>query len=145
MSHTFRWMKENMKEKYAIKELDTYTADDEVLYKVFAYLDEAFREKEKNDPLPTNEYRMKNFRTKSPNWGDVNWAVWKDQKVVGFAYFNYREKSSPNYEQNKHVGYFDIKILKQHRRKGLGSEMLKLIIQKAKELEIITTLNVNTS
>ena len=134
-----------MEEEYTIKEYNTCTCKDEILYKVFDFLDIIFREFEKDDPLPTEEYRMKGFRTKSPSNDDYNWLVWKGDKVIGLAYLVVKNKNNASFEENKHVGFFDIRVLKDHRRKGIGTELFSTILQKAKEIGFVETLQNGTT
>ena len=134
-----------MKENYIIETFDPLKATDQELFEVFNLLDILFREKEKDDPLPTKEFRLKNFRHKNPEIDSYWWLLKYDERVIGFSILNVRNKDSPSYEKNKHIAYFQMRIQKEYRRNGLGLELLKKIMTKAKEFEAITTLQNNTS
>ena len=56
-----------MKENYIIETFDPLKATDQELFEVFNLLDILFREKEKDDPLPTKEFRLKNFKRLGTN------------------------------------------------------------------------------
>ena len=130
---------------YRIERFDPLKASDEERFKVFDLLDIMFREKEKDEPLPTKVFRLKNFRHRNPQMDSHWWLVFIKEEVIGFSILNLRTKESPSYEENKHVGYFQMRIGADYRRKGIGSELLKKMITKAKESEVITTLQNNTS
>lgn len=132
-------------EDYSIKKFNLYKAPDKEFFKLFKLLDELFRETEKDDPLPTNEFRLKNFKHKDPNFDEFWWFVWdKNNNVIGFSFLSVRTKISPSFDENKHVSYCQIRIKKEHRRKGIGLECLKEIIQTCKNFDFITTLQGST-
>ncbi|MBK5112316.1 MAG: GNAT family N-acetyltransferase [Candidatus Heimdallarchaeota archaeon] len=134
-----------MKKPYSIKEFDPITAEEQELFKLFELLDVTFREMEKDDPLPTNEFRLKNFRHKEPTFDDFWWLVWEDNKVRGFCILTIRNQSNVSYEENKHVAYVQIRIQKDHRRNGLGLKLVKKVIQKSKEIGVIAALQNTTA
>lgn len=132
-------------EKYIIKEFDPKTAEDEELYKVFRCLDILFDEKETDDPKPSDDFRMKNFRIVSPMTTEYWWLVWLNEQVIGYCVIYARTEKSPSYAESKHVAYLSIRIVKEHRRKGIGLEIMKRLVAKAKETEVVTTFQTNSS
>jgi RimJ/RimL family protein N-acetyltransferase len=134
-----------MKNEYKITEFYPTRATDEEYFKLFELLDNLFRELEKDDPLPTNEYRLKAFRFESPDFDEFWWLVWEDDEVIGFSTLSIRNENSASYAENKHVAYFQIRIRSDHRRKGLGSKLLSLTILKSKEFGTVTTLQSSTA
>ncbi|HUT81718.1 MAG TPA: GNAT family N-acetyltransferase [Candidatus Bathyarchaeia archaeon] len=134
-----------MNEEYSIRKMDPTKATDEELVKLFDLLNLLIREKDKDEPLPTKEYRLKSFRFKEPDFDEHFWLVWKDDEVIGFSGLTIRTKASVSYEKNKHVCYFTIRIRKEYRRKGIGSKILLEIIKQAKKNRVITTLECNTT
>ncbi len=134
-----------MIEEYMIKKFNPLKATDEEFSKLFSLLDTLIREKDKDEPLPTNEFRLKNFRFKSPDFDEYLWLVWKDNEVIGFSNLTIRTKASVSYDINKHVSNFTIRIRKDYRRKGVGSKLLREIIKQAKKNSVITTLQCDTT
>ncbi|NHJ84571.1 MAG: GNAT family N-acetyltransferase [Asgard group archaeon] len=134
-----------MVNKYVIKEFDPLTEKEDNLYKLFDCLDVLFLERNKDDPKPHNEYRLKNFRSESPYLKEICWMVWLNDKVVGYAGITVKTKASPSYEDDKHIAFVNITLQKDHRRMGIGLELMKYIIAKAKEFGVITTFQVGAS
>lgn len=134
-----------MDAKYTIKEFTPLTSEKENLYKLCDLLDILFLEKDTDEPMPKNDFRIKNFRNKNPRFQEHWWLVWMGEEVVGFGLIFVRLETAASYEENKHVGYVQIRLDKSHRRKGIGLELTKLIVSKAKETGIITTLQSNTT
>jgi ribosomal protein S18 acetylase RimI-like enzyme len=135
----------NLSQTNSIREFDPATASDEDMFKLSDLLDVLFRELEKDDPLPTKEYRSKAIRYNSPDFDEFWWLVWEDKKVIGFSTLSIRNENSASYEENKHIAYFQIRIRNDRRREGIGTKLLKKIIQKSKEFSVVTTLQTSTA
>ncbi|NHJ05558.1 MAG: GNAT family N-acetyltransferase [Candidatus Heimdallarchaeota archaeon] len=134
-----------MANKYSIVEFDPIKATDDELLKLFEMFNILFREREKDEPLPSNEFRFKNFRHENPNFTDHWFIAKQEDREIGFGILSARKEEAPNYEENKHVGYFQLRIISDFRRKGIGTDILKLIIKKATEKhKEITTLQSST-
>ncbi|NHJ47478.1 MAG: GNAT family N-acetyltransferase [Asgard group archaeon] len=133
-----------MNKKYKINQFDPVTGEEETLYKLFFCLDNLFLEKEIDEPKPSNDFRMKNFRTRSQLSDESWWLVWLEEQIVGYGVLNIRNKKSPTFEDSKHVASIHMRIEKNHRRKGIGLELMKLIIAKSKEYDFVTTLQSST-
>ena len=134
-----------MIKEYKREEFDPKTVDEKVLYNLFNLLDRLLLEKNSDDPKPTNEFRMKNFRNQDPFIQNHWWLIWKGKQVVGYGLLSVRTEGSPSYKDNKHVAYVHNRIDKNHRRKGIGLKLVKLIISKAEETGFVTTLQSNTT
>ncbi|MHA1306949.1 MAG: GNAT family N-acetyltransferase [Candidatus Heimdallarchaeota archaeon] len=104
-----------------------------------------FRDLEKEDSLPTTESRLKQFKDPSPIFDRFWWLAYKKQQVMGYGLLSYHNRNSSDYEQNKHAAYSVIRIDPDHRRKGIGTEIAKLIVEKAKETKIVTIIQTTTA
>ena len=132
-----------MNERYSIEEFDPLVATDQELFKIFDLLDVLFRETEKDEPLPTQEFRLKAFRHKSTEVENHWWLIKNKDEVIGYGVIYFRVKTSPSYEQNKHVASFQIKLRPEYRREGIGSTVLKKMMKLVKEKDVVTVLQAN--
>ena len=130
---------------YEIKEFFPQKASIDELDNLFNLLDVIFLEDEKDDPLPTKESRLKQITDPPKIFDQFWWLAYQKQQVVGYGFTSFYNTNSPEYEQNKHVAYAVIRIDPEHRRKGLGTKMAKLIVAKAKESKIVKTIQTGTS
>lgn len=130
---------------YEIKEFFPQKASADELNNLFNLLDIIFREHEKNDPLPTKESRMKQITDPPKIYDQFWWLAYQKEHVVGYGITSFYNTNSPEYEQNKHVAYAVIRIDPDHRRNGLGTKIAKLIVTKAKESKIVTTIQTGTA
>jgi GNAT superfamily N-acetyltransferase len=132
------------KEEYRIKEFDPFNTSDEIFEGISKLLDSIFREVEKIDPLPTKELRIKGLKQKHPLYDWKHWLIFKNNEIIGYANFVYPKKGTENYDLNKHLAYPTISIHKDHRRKGLGTQMLKVLLEDISNHKEITTLEAET-
>ncbi|MFW9923935.1 MAG: GNAT family N-acetyltransferase [Candidatus Thorarchaeota archaeon] len=120
-------------ENIQIIEFNPFKASDEELFVFADFINDTFREIEKDDPIPSREERVKNLKYKEPNLDEYLWLIWDSDKLIGFSEIGIKTKIAPNYEENKYIANYYIKLVKEYRRKGIGTECLKKIITKAKE------------
>ncbi|HUT82076.1 MAG TPA: GNAT family N-acetyltransferase [Candidatus Bathyarchaeia archaeon] len=131
-------------EYYSIIEFDTRIAPDEALEEFFSLLDSLYREVEKEDPFPSNELRKNEFRDPYPFYDIFWWLVRTNQKIIGFGMISFNNKNSPDYSVNKHLARASIKIHKDYRHRGIGTELAKILVKKAENYGNITTIQSNT-
>lgn len=90
-----------------------------------------YKEDFPNEPIvPDNstEVYLKNS-IKNYHMIRVNFLIFDDTKVIGSVEFYYYDPSSPSYKGNEKVMYFDIILLREYRRLGIGSSSLKMIAE----------------
>ncbi|HDS09822.1 MAG TPA: GNAT family N-acetyltransferase [Firmicutes bacterium] len=79
------------------------------------------------DPVPPIERIKSDILKQHPHYSNPRWlALEKDSgKVLGIAYMEYKNENSPEYADEAHVSFFDIKVLKGYRRNGIGTKLLQ--------------------
>ena len=131
---------------YNIETFNPITANEADFKKLFELLDDLFLEQEKDDPLPSKEFRLKNFKRQNPEFNLFWWLVWNTNKeVIGFSLLSMRTKEATNYEENKHIAFFQYRIKKEYRNQEISLAIINKVLKKLEEFEIITILQTNTS
>ncbi|NHK32712.1 MAG: GNAT family N-acetyltransferase [Asgard group archaeon] len=133
------------KDEYKIKEFDPFNTSDEIFEGISQLLNSIFREVEKIDPLPTKELRIKGLTQKNPLYDWKHWLIYNNNEIIGYANIVYPKKGTENYDLNKHIAYPTISIHKDHRRKGLGTRLLKVLLEDISNHEEVTTLEAETN
>ncbi|MCY3415024.1 MAG: GNAT family N-acetyltransferase [Candidatus Heimdallarchaeota archaeon] len=59
----------------------------------------------------------------------------EDEKIIGWAGIGFRLEGASDYEENKHIFPASIRVLKNHQRKGVGTLLLKEILDFIKDQE----------
>ncbi|MFW9923364.1 MAG: GNAT family N-acetyltransferase [Candidatus Thorarchaeota archaeon] len=129
---------------YKISEFDPTTASNEILDSYFELLDSLFLEINQEDPKPPRELLLKEVRDPYPLYENHWWLVHYEQKIVGLGHISFTKSTSPVFEQNKHIVYAFVRLHADHRGKGLGTQLTKLIVNKAIEHKDIVYLHSTT-
>jgi GNAT superfamily N-acetyltransferase len=135
-------------DKFNIIKFDPLKASDERIEQFFDISEEYYIEMDPDEPLEPRELRKKFLLDPHPNYGFNAWLVYpKEEKkrVIAYGVFSFHLEEDPNYEENKHIGYTVIYVSKDYRRRKLGSKILRLVLDKAKELDRLSTLQTGTS
>jgi len=121
---------------------DVFTATDDLFEKYFNLNDELFFEVEPDDTPYPRDLRKKMMIDQNPRSDTHRWLITteNDELVIGFAQVNYNTKLATNYEQTTHMAVVELGIRKSYRRKGLGSKLLRTVIDHLLKLERITTI-----
>jgi len=127
---------------HKIIDFDVFTATDDLFEKYFDLNDELFFEVEPDDKPYPRDLRKKMMRDQNPRSETHRWIILKenDELVIGFAQVSYNTKLATNYEQTKHIANVELGIGKLFRRKGLGSKLLRTVLDHLLKLERITTI-----
>ncbi len=84
-----------------------------------------------DDPPQTKEFIRQNMLSTPPVVTEYHWFAWTDKgELVGRG-----EVDIINMEENKHVGQVYLFVHPDWRRQGIGSKLLALIAEKARENE----------
>jgi len=88
-----------------------------------------------NDPPPPLELIKKSMLETSTEYDIFRWLVFSDtDEIIGYAKLSYPNSTSPMYESNKLIADINITVKKEFRRQKIGSELLRILVVKAKEL-----------
>ena len=88
-----------------------------------------------DDPQESVE-RSKALLLVRPDYVEATrWAGWHDADEGGKEIVAYVVGVIHNTEDNKHLLFFNIEVLPQHRRKGIGTEMLNYVVENARKAE----------
>ncbi|MFX0015652.1 MAG: GNAT family N-acetyltransferase [Promethearchaeota archaeon] len=123
------------KPKPEITVFDPHTASDDLWKKLFDFYEKILLEIFPDDPLPSRERIKKNLQNPDPNFKNYRWMIHSKEKdkVIGYGKVSIYDRSAPAYKMNKHIAFCDLSIDKKHRRLRLGSELLKIQVNKVKE------------
>ncbi|MHA2054868.1 MAG: GNAT family N-acetyltransferase [Candidatus Hodarchaeales archaeon] len=90
-----------------------------------------------DDPLQSKEMIMKSLSNPNPNFQMYRWVVRDKQNnmVIGLSKLECYKKGSPSYEANKNITFAELSVRKEYRRKGIGSELVRIMLKKAQEEE----------
>ena len=89
-----------------------------------------------DDPDSPSELIKKAILEKSKEQDVFRWLVFSDtEDIIGYARLSYPNQTSPMYETNKNIADINIIVKKDSRRQGIGSELLRILVEKAKDLE----------
>ncbi|NPD87416.1 MAG: GNAT family N-acetyltransferase [Asgard group archaeon] len=135
-------------ENYSIEVFNPLEASDEVIKHFFDIIEEWNIEEDPDEPLIPRESYKKFLLDPHPHSQNYRWLVYPKEetnKIVGYGNLIVNLEGHPNYEENKHIGFFSIYVTRNLRRKGLGSKILRVIISKAKELNRLSTFHCGTS
>ncbi|NPD90194.1 MAG: GNAT family N-acetyltransferase [Asgard group archaeon] len=109
--------------------------NESILNKYIDFNIEFQREVNPDDPPAPPELIRKAILEDSSQEEIFRWIVFSELKeILGYARLSYPNKKSPMFETNKSIADITIIVTKEFRRKKIGSELLKVLVDKAKEL-----------
>lgn len=130
--------------EYEINEFDPQKATDEFWEIYFEFTETNFRYHNPDDPLPNREGIIQRQKTEIPYYHVKRWlAITPENKVIAWAGFGAGVEGSSDYEENKHLCNMNIAVLADYVRKGIGTDLLKRVVQEAQILGK-TTMEVST-
>ena len=104
----------------------------------FDYDEKIFGEFNNGEPFPSRT-QEKNFMKKPhPHYNIYRWLILSEtepRKIIGNGHIWHQNEQAPDYENIKEKLYFRINVLKEFRRKGIATGMLKVFIKEAKQIE----------
>ncbi|MHA2248050.1 MAG: N-acetyltransferase family protein [Candidatus Hodarchaeales archaeon] len=87
-----------------------------------------------NDPSTPKARLIKSLKDPHPHYHIYHWLVYDSNSIViGWTDCYISKESHPAYETNKHIAECEIILLKDYRRRGIGTKLLSYLILKAKE------------
>ena len=93
------------------------------------------QESEPDNPILDDAKVERSERIPSPDW-DYEWFAVVDparpEVQIGSIYFEFSRPGTPSHETNQHFAWCFIALLSPFRRKGLGSRMLKKVVELAR-------------
>lgn len=126
---------------YEIIEFDPKTASRQEWARVHEYRRARLIERDRlNELLPDDDYEAQAKRD-SPFGESKNFLVRTSEgEVVGWGYSFISYPTAPGYDSNKHLLDFYGAVLKPHRRKGIGTRLLKtaLLLMEEHDKSILT-------
>lgn len=116
--------------EYEIIEFKPKEVPDEFWDGYFEFINANSKEMNPDDPLPNREGLIQRQKADIPDYFVKRMlAITPEDKIIGWAGFGFPEETSPEYETNKHIAQVNIVVLKEFRRKGIGTEFLKLAVK----------------
>jgi len=95
-----------------------------------------FKENNPNDPPPPTEmiHKQLSIMNQNPIFKPHVFLVYGAQgALVGGLMMGYPRTDSPDYEQQKHMGFISPIVLSEYRRQGIGTEMLRYAVRHLQE------------
>lgn len=120
---------------YEIRTFSAKDASDDLWKAFFDYDESIFLERNPGDTPPTREFEKSFMINPSPLYDIYRWLIFtNDDKIVGKGNLWFQNVQSPDYEGVKEKTYLYLSIAKEHRRKGLATDLLKVMLKKAQKL-----------
>lgn len=123
--------------EFEIRIFDKESVSDNLINRYFDLINAGWKELHPLEPLPSHDSLMQHFFEPIPNKQTFSWLAFKENEIVGSCDLIIESTESPFFEERKNTGQFWLGVAKKHRRKGLGSEMLKIIVNKTSEFEFV--------
>ncbi len=118
--------------EYKIISFEPKEASEEFWVKYYEFIKANSNFQNPEDPVPNKEALIQRQKTDVPNYLIKRWlAITPKQEVIGWAGFGTAKDSSPDYEANKHLCNINLQVLHDHYRQGIGTELLKIVVQEA--------------
>ncbi len=127
-------MKERkMNDGYQIIEIDNNKVSENELLDIYEFSLDRWRESYQMLPKPTFESFSYHFKKKYPNEIDHNYIIKNhDARIIGSACLSLSKPESEEPESIKKIAGIQLRITKFERGKGIGTEALKVILEKTK-------------
>lgn len=126
-----------MTENYFIEEFDPKDFTDDDWEEYFELSEELFRELNPDDPFPNRELTKKFMLDPHPHYKNWQWRIYNNEvkeKLIGQSGIGITLEEAPSFESNEHIAGPYISLRKEYRRNGIGTRVLKMLVEKAKEL-----------
>ena len=104
----------------------------------FEFDEKLFAEFNPNEPFPSRSQEKSFIKNPHPHYTIYRWLIFEDanpRKLIGNGLLWTQNEQSPEYENIKEKINFRVNVLKEYRRKGIGTKMLKTLIKKAIDLQ----------
>jgi GNAT superfamily N-acetyltransferase len=122
--------------KYRIVEFDPSTAPEGLIERYFDFEDRMFREMEPTDPLPKRDNRRETLGYRRPQRRVFSWFATGEvdgkQEVIGRSEITFVMKGAGS-EEYGHSAAINLGVDGRLRRQGLGTELLRVLVEKAVE------------
>ena len=130
--------------KHRIVEFDPATTPEDLLEQCFDFEDRMFREREPEDPLPLRAYRRESVGDANPRRKVLRWVVIGDvdgkQDVIGKSEIAFLTEKDVDYDAYGHIAKIHLHVDERFRRRRIGTELLRLLVQKAGEEGSVRTI-----
>lgn len=118
-----------------IQEFFPDKVDEIILDKYIDFERECQKEINPDDPTVPPELLKKAILEPSSEYTIFRWLVFSDsEEIIGYARLSFPNQSSPMYKTTKTIADMTISVIKEFRRQGIGSQLLQVLVEKAKEL-----------
>ncbi|MFW9923133.1 MAG: GNAT family N-acetyltransferase [Candidatus Thorarchaeota archaeon] len=120
---------------FEIRVFSPKDASEDLWNAFFDYDEKIFQEKNPGDIPPNREFEKSFMVNFSPLYDIYRWLVFtEDSTIIGKGNLWFQNERSADYEGVKEKTYLYLSIAKEHRRKGIAKELLKVMLVKAQSL-----------
>ena len=126
--------------KYGIVEFDPGTAPADLLEKCFDFEDRMFRELEVKDPLPLRECRCQSIAETDRRREVAIGNVAGNEEVIGKGEIAFVTQEDADCREYGHIAIVHLDVDERFRRRGIGTELLGLTVQKAVDERRVRTI-----
>ncbi|MCG3221141.1 MAG: GNAT family N-acetyltransferase [Candidatus Heimdallarchaeota archaeon] len=122
--------------EYKIIEFEPKEAPDEFWEGYCEFTESNQKEMNPDDPLADREGIIQRQKADFPDFTVKRWlAETTEEKIIGWAGFGVSQETSSDYEENKHIASINIVVLKDFRRKGIGTALLKKAVEQVQNFD----------
>ena len=123
--------------EYSIEKFDPpNVADDSIWNEFYDFYKKFFKEIYPDDPLTPKSRFIKTLKDPHPHYHTYHWLAFNEsRKIIGWLDGYISKKTHPAIETNKHIADWDLVILTQYQRQGIGSVLLKKVVDTSKKHE----------
>ena len=127
-----------------IEQFDPINAPDEVLDKFIDLMVDFQAEISPDDPPVPRELIRKDIKMPHPHYHVSQFIAWNGNRIVGSGNIGWMKKNAPGYDKNKHVGFLNIRVHKDFRRRGIGMKLFQQLISVSKNAPDLSKLMGNS-
>lgn len=87
--------------------------------------------------IPVSDEYFKNSLQENYRKKDIqkcNFNIYNNDILIGYAYYDYFDKSSPSYKENEKIVNFDLRILQKYFRSEIALQALELIVKNCSKI-----------
>ena len=94
------------------------------------------------DQLDSDELEEALLKRDNPEWFNVIHAAIDPATggQVGIPWLDVMKETSPSYAENGHIGWLHVGVVRSHRRGGIGTRLLRIVREPAKEHKLTRIL-----
>ncbi len=121
---------------FRIEPFDPKTTSNEIWDRHYTLYQRFFYELFPDEPVPSKKRMIKEISEPHSDYNHIRWIAYSEEKdsCIGWLSLYISKETSPAYDTNKHVLDIHIYVDEDHRRQGIGTNFLALVLKKARKI-----------